>query len=73
VAQDQMRLRIIRLDRLAGALQVPSTMSRPAPYGEIVTCSDERNSDLFNAMLGGLGQCGIIAKVVMHPFRTPAE
>jgi len=23
--------------------------------GQIVTCSDERNSDLFNAMLGGLG------------------
>jgi cytokinin dehydrogenase len=32
--------------------------------GQIITCSDERDRDLFNAMLGGLGQCGIITKVV---------
>ena len=41
--------------------------------GEIVTCSDERNGDLFNAMLGGLGQCGIITKVVMRLMAAPTN
>src|SRR5262249_60212228 len=41
--------------------------------GQIVTCSDERNSDLFNAMLGGLGQCGIITKVVMRLGDAPTN
>ena len=39
--------------------------------GQIVSCSDERNSDLFNAMLGGLGQCGIITKIVMRLMAAP--
>ena len=37
--------------------------------GQLVTCSEERNSDLFNAALGGLGQYGIIVKVVMRSVR----
>src|SRR5262245_58485225 len=41
--------------------------------GQIVTCSDERNSDLFNAMLGGLGQCGIVTKVVMRLVTAPTS
>jgi cytokinin dehydrogenase len=41
--------------------------------GQIVTCSDERNSDLFNAMLGGLGQCGIITKVVIRLMDAPTN
>src|SRR5262249_36791301 len=41
--------------------------------GQIVTCSAERNSDLFNAMLGGLGQCGIITKVVMRLMDAPTN
>jgi cytokinin dehydrogenase len=41
--------------------------------GQIVTCSDERNSDLFNAMLGGLGQSGIITKVVMRLMDAPTN
>src|SRR5215510_3426175 len=41
--------------------------------GQIVTCSDERNSDLFNVMLGGLGQCGIITKVVMRLMDAPTN
>ena len=41
--------------------------------GQIVTCSDARNSDLFNAMLGGLGQCGIITKVVMRLMAAPTN
>ena len=41
--------------------------------GQIATCSDERNSDLFNAMLGGLGQCGIITKVVMRLMAAPTN
>jgi len=40
--------------------------------GQLMTCSDDRNSDLFNAVLAGMGQCGIIVKVVMPlvPART---
>jgi cytokinin dehydrogenase len=30
--------------------------------GEIVTCSESENRDLFEVMLGGLGQCGIITR-----------
>jgi cytokinin dehydrogenase len=33
--------------------------------GQLVRCSDERNSDLFNAALAGMGQCGIIVNVVL--------
>lgn len=41
--------------------------------GQVVTCSDHSNSDLFNAMLGGLGQCGIITKVVMRLMEAPTH
>jgi FAD/FMN-containing dehydrogenase len=41
--------------------------------GELVTCSDERNSDLFNAMLGGMGQCGIIVRAVMELVPAPTH
>jgi cytokinin dehydrogenase len=42
-------------------------------HGQLVTCSDERNSDLFNAMLAGMGQCGIIVKVVMALVPAPTH
>ncbi|GAB2291809.1 Cytokinin dehydrogenase 5 [Dionaea muscipula] len=37
--------------------------------GEVVTCSHQHNSDLFHAVLGGLGQFGIItrARIALHP------
>ncbi|KAK4485473.1 hypothetical protein RD792_008115 [Penstemon davidsonii] len=37
--------------------------------GEVVTCSDEQNTDLFHAVLGGLGQFGIItqARIALQP------
>lgn len=41
--------------------------------GRIVTCSDQSNSDLFNMMLAGLGQCGIITKVVMRLMDAPTN
>lgn len=41
--------------------------------GQFVTCSDERNSDLFNAALAGMGQCGIIVKVVMPLVPAPTH
>ena len=40
---------------------------------QLVTCSDERNSDLFNAVLAGMGQCGIIVKVVMALVPAPTH
>ncbi|XP_047974012.1 cytokinin dehydrogenase 6-like [Salvia hispanica] len=41
--------------------------------GDVVTCSDEQNADLFNAVLGGLGQFGIIteARIALEP--APAK
>ncbi|KAF9686779.1 hypothetical protein SADUNF_Sadunf02G0025200 [Salix dunnii] len=37
--------------------------------GEILTCSEEKNSELFHAVLGGLGQFGIItrARIALEP------
>ncbi|KAF5939038.1 hypothetical protein HYC85_023297 [Camellia sinensis] len=37
--------------------------------GEILTCSKEQNSELFHAVLGGLGQFGIItrARIALEP------
>lgn len=34
-----------------------------------MNCSDEENGDLFNAVLGGLGQFGIIteARIALEP------
>jgi cytokinin dehydrogenase len=41
--------------------------------GKIVTCSDEHNSDLFNAALGGMGQCGLIAKAILESTPAPSH
>ncbi len=41
--------------------------------GQLVTCSDEQNSDLFNAALAGMGQCGIIVKMVMALVPAPTH
>ncbi|PON74582.1 Cytokinin oxidase [Parasponia andersonii] len=37
--------------------------------GELLTCSEEKNSELFHAVLGGLGQFGIItrARIAIEP------
>ncbi|XP_059435197.1 cytokinin dehydrogenase 6-like [Corylus avellana] len=37
--------------------------------GEVVTCSEKQNSDLFHSVLGGLGQFGIItrARILLEP------
>ncbi|XP_031101532.1 cytokinin dehydrogenase 1-like [Ipomoea triloba] len=37
--------------------------------GEIMACSEEQNTDLFNAVLGGLGQFGVItrARIALEP------
>ncbi|XP_071721082.1 cytokinin dehydrogenase 6-like [Rutidosis leptorrhynchoides] len=37
--------------------------------GEVMTCSDQQNADLFNGVLGGLGQFGIItrARISLEP------
>jgi cytokinin dehydrogenase len=41
--------------------------------GQLMICSDERNSDLFNAVLAGMGQCGIIVKVVLALVPAPTH
>lgn len=37
--------------------------------GEVITCSEEQNADLFHGVLGGLGQFGIItrARIALQP------
>jgi cytokinin dehydrogenase len=48
-------------------------MAKPCSFvagmGEMITCSPDKNSDLFFAALGGLGQFGIItrARIVLEP------
>ncbi|OAY43256.1 hypothetical protein MANES_08G054700v8 [Manihot esculenta] len=39
--------------------------------GEIVTCSEEQNTDLFYGVLGGLGQFGIITRAIISLERAP--
>ncbi|KAM0888641.1 hypothetical protein ACQ4PT_028221 [Festuca glaucescens] len=44
-------------------------------YGETVTCSKSLSPDLFNAVLGGLGQFGVIvrARIALEPAPTRAK
>ena len=52
-------------------------MAKPCSFvagkGEMITCSPDKNSDLFFAALGGLGQFGIItrARIVLEPAPGP--
>lgn len=41
--------------------------------GELVTCSPFDNSELFEAMLGGLGQCGVIVRATIDLVPAPAN
>lgn len=36
------------------------------PSGEIITCSREKNSDIFHAAIGGFGMLGIFTKLTLH-------
>ncbi|XP_025700346.1 uncharacterized protein [Arachis hypogaea] len=40
--------------------------------GDLITCSKQKNSELFHAVLGGLGQFGVItrATISLHPAPT---
>lgn len=42
-----------------------------AGKGEVLICSQEQNADLFHAVLGGLGQFGIITKARISLERAP--
>ncbi len=39
--------------------------------GHLVTCSPDRESDLFNAVLAGMGQCGIIVRARLRLVSVP--
>jgi cytokinin dehydrogenase len=41
--------------------------------GELVTCSAERNDELFHMALAGLGQCGIIVRARLRMVRAPTH
>lgn len=43
-----------------------------AGRGEVVNCSKEQNGELFQSVLGGLGQFGIItkARILLEPAPT---
>ena len=40
--------------------------------GEVVRCSMDCNRDLFEAVLGGLGQCGIMTRVIVDLVPVPS-
>src|SRR5262245_16942631 len=39
--------------------------------GELVTCSAERNDELFRMTLAGMGQCGLIVRARLHLTAAP--
>ena len=39
--------------------------------GELVTCSEEHNSELFRMTLAGLGQCGMIVRARLRLIQAP--
>jgi FAD/FMN-containing dehydrogenase len=41
--------------------------------GDLVTCSPNRNKELFHAVLGGQGQCGIIVRAVIPLVPAPTH
>ena len=41
--------------------------------GRLVTCSPARESELFNMVLGGVGQCGIIVRARMRVVPAPSR
>lgn len=41
--------------------------------GQLLTCSAEHNRDLFEAVLGGQGQCAVITKAWLRLVRAPAK
>jgi len=41
--------------------------------GERVNCSPSHNRDLFDAMLAGLGQCGVITRATLRLIPAPAR
>lgn len=42
-----------------------------AGKGEVVTCSEKQNADLFYGVLGGLGQFGIITRARISLEKAP--
>lgn len=51
------------------------TCESNAGKGELLTCSEKRNAELFHAVLGGLGQFGIItrARIALEPAPTRVQ
>lgn len=41
--------------------------------GRLITCSDTHESELFNLVLGGVGQCGIIVRARLPLMKAPKE
>lgn len=41
--------------------------------GELMRCSEEKNPDLFNHVLSGLGQCAVITRAVMKLVAAPTN
>src|SRR5258708_1941196 len=41
--------------------------------GRLVTCSPDRNAELFNMVLAGMGQCGIILRARMRLVPVPSH
>jgi cytokinin dehydrogenase len=53
--------------------RIRTKTSSSAGTGEMVTCSKEKHADLFDAVLGGLGQFGIITRARIPLAPAPAR
>lgn len=55
--------------------QIDNTLELEVVTGEgnLVTCSMTRNLDLFEAVLGGVGQCAIIVRATLRLIPAPAR
>jgi FAD/FMN-containing dehydrogenase len=56
----------VQIDHVSGLQVVTGT-------GELVTCSPQEQSELFEVMLGGLGQCGVITRATIDLVPAPAS
>ncbi|ONK75836.1 uncharacterized protein A4U43_C03F21070 [Asparagus officinalis] len=60
---------VLKLDLRTGLRPSLDGLPVPVGRGDLVTCSEKENSELFHGVLGGLGQFGIItrARIALEP------
>ncbi len=64
-------LNAITSNRLVGQVDQLQKLEVVTGTGELVECSPTQNSDLFNAMCAGQGQCGVITRATVNMIPAP--